>query len=99
MGPRRVLDTKTYWLTDRQSQYDFDFEKSVCEEKSTRLVWDDRQPRSYSAKAMGYLPTGKDAGTEYKESPSVGSVTSQRLVETVTDWENYCVCNSELYSY
>jgi hypothetical protein len=20
------LDTKTYWLTDRQSQYDFDFE-------------------------------------------------------------------------
>jgi hypothetical protein len=26
MGPRRVLDTKTYWLTDRQSQYDFDFD-------------------------------------------------------------------------
>jgi hypothetical protein len=21
-----VLDTKTYWLTDRQSQYDFDFD-------------------------------------------------------------------------
>jgi hypothetical protein len=26
MGPRRVLDTKTYWLTDRQSQCDSDFE-------------------------------------------------------------------------
>jgi hypothetical protein len=26
MGPRRVLDTKTYWLTDRQSQDDFDFD-------------------------------------------------------------------------
>jgi hypothetical protein len=26
MGPRRVLDTKTYWLTDRQSQYDFDLD-------------------------------------------------------------------------
>jgi hypothetical protein len=26
MGPRRVLETKTYWLTDRQSQYDFDFD-------------------------------------------------------------------------
>jgi hypothetical protein len=26
MGPRRVLDTKTYWLTDRQSQYDIDFD-------------------------------------------------------------------------
>jgi hypothetical protein len=26
MDPRRVLDTKTYWLTDRQSQYDFDFD-------------------------------------------------------------------------
>jgi hypothetical protein len=24
VGPRRVLDTKTYWLTDRQSQSDFD---------------------------------------------------------------------------
>jgi hypothetical protein len=26
MGPRRVLDTKTYWLTDHESQYDFDFD-------------------------------------------------------------------------
>jgi hypothetical protein len=26
VGPRRVLDTKTYWLTDRQSQYDFHFD-------------------------------------------------------------------------
>jgi hypothetical protein len=26
MDPRRVLDTKTYWLTDRQSQYDLDLE-------------------------------------------------------------------------
>jgi hypothetical protein len=26
VGPRRVLDTKTYWLTDRQSQCDFDFD-------------------------------------------------------------------------
>jgi hypothetical protein len=24
MDPGRVLDTKTYWLTDRQSQYDLD---------------------------------------------------------------------------
>jgi hypothetical protein len=26
MGPRRVLDTKTYWLADRQSQYEFDYD-------------------------------------------------------------------------
>jgi hypothetical protein len=26
MGPRRVLDTKTYWLTDRQSQCDLDLD-------------------------------------------------------------------------
>jgi hypothetical protein len=26
MGPRRVLDTKTYWLTHRQSQYDLDLD-------------------------------------------------------------------------
>jgi hypothetical protein len=33
----RRLDTKTYWLTDRQSQCNFDFDfdnKSVCEEKT-----------------------------------------------------------------
>jgi hypothetical protein len=29
MGPRRVLDPKTYWLTDRQSQYDFDFDLEI----------------------------------------------------------------------
>jgi hypothetical protein len=23
------LDTKTYWLTDRQSQYDFDFDREI----------------------------------------------------------------------
>jgi hypothetical protein len=26
MGPRRVLDTKIYWLTNLQSQYDFGFD-------------------------------------------------------------------------
>jgi hypothetical protein len=26
MDPRRVLDTKTYWLTDRQLQYDLDLD-------------------------------------------------------------------------
>jgi hypothetical protein len=31
VGPRRVLDTKTYWLTDRQSQCDFDFDFEMKE--------------------------------------------------------------------
>jgi hypothetical protein len=32
------LDTKTYWLTDRQSQsdFDFDFEESEYENESCR---------------------------------------------------------------
>jgi hypothetical protein len=34
---------------------------------------------------MGYLPDGRDVSTEDEESLSVGSVTRQRLVETVTD--------------
>jgi hypothetical protein len=29
MDSRRVLDTKTYWLTDRQSQYDLDLDLAL----------------------------------------------------------------------
>jgi hypothetical protein len=29
MDPRRVLDTKTYWLTDRQSQYNLDLDFDI----------------------------------------------------------------------
>jgi hypothetical protein len=32
------LDTKTYWLTDRQSQSDFDFDFDGCEEKNLCVV-------------------------------------------------------------
>jgi hypothetical protein len=46
----------------------------------------------------GYLPDGNDVSTEDEESPSVGSVTRQRLVEIVSDWEHKCVCNSELWN-
>jgi hypothetical protein len=37
------LDTKTYWLTDRQSQCDFDFDLSLVQ------LWDIRQPVRTSA--------------------------------------------------
>jgi hypothetical protein len=36
------LDTKTYWLTDRQSQYDFDFDFQIGEFQ-TRRVPDSRR--------------------------------------------------------
>jgi hypothetical protein len=35
--------------------------------------------------AMSQLQAGKDVSMEEEETPSVGSVTRQRLVETVTD--------------
>jgi hypothetical protein len=34
---------------------------------------------------VGYSPDGEDVSTEEEKSPSVGFVTRQRLVETVTD--------------
>jgi hypothetical protein len=40
------LETKTYWLTDRQSQCDFDLITRESWDgcyKSRRLVWDGRQ--------------------------------------------------------
>jgi hypothetical protein len=39
MGPRRVLDIKTYWLTDRQLQYDLDV-KLVCDQEPPKRVCD-----------------------------------------------------------
>jgi hypothetical protein len=33
---------------------------------------------------VGYSPAGKDVSMEDEEYPSVGSVTRQRLLETVT---------------
>jgi hypothetical protein len=40
------LDTKTYWLTDRQSQCDFDFDFDLTE--SYRLVAEEERPKSIS---------------------------------------------------
>jgi hypothetical protein len=34
---------------------------------------------------MGYLPAGKDVSTEDEESPSVGTVIRQRLLDIVTE--------------
>jgi hypothetical protein len=34
---------------------------------------------------VGHSPDGEDVSTEDLECPSLGSVTRQRLVETVTD--------------
>jgi hypothetical protein len=55
------LDTKTYWLTDRQSQCDFDFHKSKSkadadrdrvskkeEENSLSKKWSDTEPEDRS---------------------------------------------------
>jgi hypothetical protein len=33
------LDTKTYWLTDRQSQYDFDFDLTVSQLVDSCSSW------------------------------------------------------------
>jgi hypothetical protein len=98
------LDTKTYWLTDRQSQCDFHFDfdltgqfswKSECEEETKRLVWNGRQPGppdqlTFDRRSVRYL------STEAEEEPLITSVTKQRLVKTVTDRE-YIACHIVIY--
>jgi hypothetical protein len=45
---------------------------------SLRVSWSNES-------VFGYFPAGKDLSTEDEESPSVRSVTRQRLMESVTD--------------
>jgi hypothetical protein len=69
------LDTKTYWLTDRQSQYDFDFDLSWgrefatgdCEEKS----------REFCTWGCENITWAREA----EESPLLGAVVRERLVK------------------
>jgi hypothetical protein len=42
------LDTKTYWLTDRQSQCDFDFDPV----SSVELCTGDREDRTWACEAV-----------------------------------------------
>jgi hypothetical protein len=61
----------------------------VCNKRGTMFPVGPCQGPAKSAEAIssivGYLPAGKDVSTEDEESPLVGSITWQRLVETVTD--------------
>jgi hypothetical protein len=54
MGTRRVLDTKTYWLTDRQSQYDFDFDLIRQSVISQLRVIEDWASIQYGLKSSSY---------------------------------------------
>jgi hypothetical protein len=79
------LDTKTYWLTDRQSQCDFDFVswKSACEDETGRLVWNGRQPGSQLR--VEFCIGGCENRTraeEAEESPFLKAVARERLVKT-----------------
>jgi hypothetical protein len=42
------LDTKTYWLTDRQSQYDFDFDSEL--EELENWNWESRRVKRMEIK-------------------------------------------------
>jgi hypothetical protein len=71
------LDTKTYWLTNRQSQRDFDFdlwESWDGNEKSRRLVWDGRQPEWVVRQSL----TSKGVITEAEEATTLEAVTRRQ---------------------
>jgi hypothetical protein len=63
------LDTKTYWLTDRQSQWDFDFdEESVV------------VSRSWEAMNQGHETIMERSSTEFSwELSSVRAAVKRRL--------------------
>jgi hypothetical protein len=75
MGPRRVLDTKTYWLTDRQSQYDFDFDFELKEYKDYNGVvnWE----------LSVALWSVNQRATEAEQFPLLRSSTRKRLMKTL----------------
>jgi hypothetical protein len=58
------LDTKTYWLTDRQSQcnFDFDFDLWTSENSSTRQV----------GRVRIRLPGGSTVQNEYRDLDTAG---------------------------
>jgi hypothetical protein len=46
---------------------------------------------------MEYSAAAKDVSSEDEETPSLGSVIRQRLLEFVTDREYWCVCVTQNY--
>jgi hypothetical protein len=77
MGLRRVPDIKTYWLTDRQSQYDFDFDfvlrasVETTEEYEIDVLWP---------------PACENVSPEAEERPLLEAVTKQHSDDR--DWEH-----------
>jgi hypothetical protein len=85
------IDTKTYWLTDRQSQCDFnfDFEESVGE-LGGGLLWFSREMLLWEADRSGWWQFGNlDEG----ERPPLKAANKRRLRKTE---KTFCVCSSEL---
>jgi hypothetical protein len=71
------LDTKTYWLTDRQSQYDFDFDFWIIIE---RISWEGS--RSWLRRDDNELVEICTSACEKKTSC---------VLQLQWDWCNYCV--------
>jgi hypothetical protein len=65
VGPRRVLDTKTYWLTDCQSQCDFDFDFD------SETVTMQQQPSAVSQWIVSMWLVATSADREITESSEV----------------------------
>jgi hypothetical protein len=97
MSPRRGSTPRlTDWLTDRQSQCDFDFDFgfdpvscSVDRELSSAREAEKRwRYSSFDSSVVGYSPESNEMNTEAEESPLLRAVTKQRLVKTLQAGED-----------
>jgi hypothetical protein len=68
------LDSKTYWLTDRQSQCDFDFDFDFD------LKW--ANSNLYRSLWREYFPGAVE------ESPLLEAFTREQLEETAAEWKD-----------
>jgi hypothetical protein len=70
------LDTKTYWLTDRQSQCDFDFDYETVQRRQLEKL----------EVGVRWPPAWEDLSPGAKERPLLEDVTKQRREDR--DWEH-----------
>jgi hypothetical protein len=78
------LDSKSYWLTDRQSQCNFDFDY----ERVLR-----RQLEEWEV-CVRWSPACEDVSPGAEERSLLEDVTKQRSEDR--DWEHYSLCDSDL---
>jgi hypothetical protein len=85
MSPRRVLDTKTYWLTGRQSQCDFDFDFDF--EETIQLYPTSAEVSSHLTRDQGQLSPEQSRRHFTKISGASNCNSEEEMSDDIISWE------------